>query len=144
MACGARALAGAAVRLDSFATLGNVMPSRPPSRPSSRPRLMLAGALALALLLAQALGAWHRIAHAPGLAVPAAPDAHDRHGLFDDHEADGDACRLIDQLSHADAVPATALAGPDAAPAWQPAAAADGRAASGPCSAYLARAPPPV
>ena len=60
-------------------------------------------ALALALLLAQALGHWHRVAHA--LPLPQAP-AHghaDHHAHpFDDHAAGDAECRLLDSLSQAD------------------------------------------
>jgi hypothetical protein len=74
-----------------------------------RRRLPLPAWLALlaALLLAQALGQWHRTVHTLPHAHPAqhheahADEHHEAHA-FDDHEAGGSECRLLDQLAQAD------------------------------------------
>jgi hypothetical protein len=78
----------------------------------------------LALLLAQALGLAHGIAHpnAQGLAFVAASHAGDAHvGAHDGqaHDEGSPQCRLIDQLTHADllvAPPPAALPGASPAP----------------------------
>ncbi|MFT3956527.1 MAG: hypothetical protein QM722_19725 [Piscinibacter sp.] len=55
------------------------------------------------MLLLQALGLWHGVVHAGGLAAVAHAHAHAAGGeRFAAHD-DGDAqCRLYDQLAHAD------------------------------------------
>jgi len=60
-----------------------------------------------ALLLAQALGLAHRVAHAPQ-ALALATHAHEDHAHgFDAHHDEGSAeCRLIDQAGHGDAATA--------------------------------------
>ena len=113
----------------------------PSRRPPTRAAAWL---LVLALLQAQALGHWHRVAHAPQAlslhdASPAAPVA-DAFG----HEADDDSqCRLYDALGLASGI-ATSPAAMPAAPQATPApgghpAAAPARVAAWP---YQARAPP--
>lgn len=134
--------------------------------PISRSPLSLirAGTLCLALLLSQWLGHAHAVAHAGGSGPATAaghahgqaeghahahPDGHaDAHGtwahaLGGEHEAGDTACRLIDQLSHADGPgPGSAplvLPLPAAAPvAWARRVALSNTDAA----AYLARAPP--
>ena len=60
-----------------------------------------------ALLLAQALGLAHGVAHAPQVAALAAPAHGDHDHGFDAHHDEGSAeCRLIDQAGHGDAVTA--------------------------------------
>jgi hypothetical protein len=94
--------------------------------------------LAVLLLAAQAAGLVHRVAHGGGGV------AHAAHKAFSASHDEGSAeCRLVDQLTHADA-----LCGGDApaAPALAVQAAeparAHGRLAEGAPAAYLARAPP--
>lgn len=98
--------------------------------------------LACALLLAQALGLAHRIVHGPqlgGLPAVSQPAAVNAAGtgagvadgffaqLFAAHQADSD-CRVFEQLSHADTLPAVPLlALPALAPLPPLAAAAAGR-----------------
>lgn len=101
---------------------------------------------ALALLLAQAVGLAHGVAHpqAGGFAAASAEHDHDHErSAFDGHHDEGSAqCQLLDQLSHADgvtpslqgcafALPATAFAVAPAAP----------RCAACACG-YHARGPP--
>jgi hypothetical protein len=119
-------------------------------------RSSLAGfALVLALLAAQALGLWHRTAHAPLPALTTqathASDhaAHAHHDHASEHafgHAAGDSpqCRLFDQLALADALLAVA----QLLPAFEPVRSfvvapveERVRAASAP---YEARAPPVV
>jgi hypothetical protein len=93
-------------------------------------------ALAAVLVLAQAIGLAHQIAHAPG-----PQPAHDS-ALFGDHEAGGEQCCLLDSLL-ADPLPAAAdapvaRAAPVAAPDG-PRAARRARPALPP---FGARAPP--
>lgn len=74
--------------------------------------------LALALLLAPALGHMHRIVHGPQAHTPqarvlAAAPSHAAHAhgvadLFAVHDDDS-SCRLFDQLTHSDALPALPL-----------------------------------
>lgn len=110
--------------------------------------------LALLLLAAQAAGLSHRLQHAsapgPGSATAQQAFAGDAHvatagaeRTAGDHAPGSADCRLIDQLSHADALcagmaPATVQAlahsAPRAPATWQ--------APRGPAAHYLARAPP--
>lgn len=66
--------------------------------------------LALALLVAPALGHMHRIVHGPQTHTPQAqvhaqqPHAHGVADLFAVHDDDS-SCRLFDQLTHSDALP---------------------------------------
>ena len=76
-----------------------------------RNRSMLLWWLALALLVAPALGHMHRIVHGPQTHTPHAqvhaPHAQ-AHGVADLFAVHGDdsSCRLFDQLTHSDALPA--------------------------------------
>ena len=76
-----------------------------------RNRSMLLWWLALALLVAPALGHMHRIVHGPQTHTPQAqvhaPHAQ-AHGVADLFAVHGDdsSCRLFDQLTHSDALPA--------------------------------------
>ena len=76
-----------------------------------RNRSLLLWWLALALLVAPALGHMHRIVHGPQTQTPhaqvRAPQAH-AHGVADLFAVHGDdsSCRLFDQLTHSDALPA--------------------------------------
>ena len=110
------------------------------------PRRLAALAAALALLCAQALGLAHRVAHgdAPPRAVAAVQHDHNHDhdhapglaALFDhQHDEGSPECRLIDQASHADAVPA------GAATAWAFAPSAFDLPAA---RALLPRAAPPL
>ncbi len=99
-------------------------------------------ALVLALLHAQGLGLWHRVAHAQRVVL--ATQGHDAHGQAFGHAAGDDAqCRLYDQLTASDAVgsshAATAAQRPPARALPALAIAAAPGAAARP---YQARAPP--
>ena len=99
---------------------------------------------ALALLLAQAIGMAHAVAHPQTRQLAAAVADHD-HGAFDaQHEEGSPQCRLLDQLSHADGAVASPLAQTFAAPtaAFTAAPTALVRATCG-CG-YHARGPPPL
>ena len=135
------------------------------SLPRARPAVAWAWLLALSLLAAQALGLAHRVAHGPLQAfslaaahqASQASHAHAVHrrpatqrdsanqghqGPFDQHEAGGTECRLLDQAAQVEALLVAALpALPPRRPAQVPAAARTLRAA-GPACAYLARGPP--
>lgn len=100
----------------------------------------LIAVLLAVLVLAQTLGALHRVAH-PGDDGATAASADWVLDLFADHDHDG-ACELFDQLTHGDALCAASAAPlpspPPPAPvmrhaAWQIAAQAAG---------FLARGPP--
>lgn len=94
--------------------------------------------LALLLLAAQATGLAHRVAHAPGLAP-----AHT--AWADGHEQGQGDCRLVDQLSHADALCGAAAALPPQLPAAVAATPLPQQARpAGTAAAYLARGPPPA
>lgn len=100
-------------------------------RPTSRlARLPLVLAM-LALVLAQALGAWHRIRHGTGGAAPAdiaaqavrdaghvnARSAASEHAHVHDayaHEAGSETCRLLDAMGQAGIPPAAPCALPPA------------------------------
>jgi hypothetical protein len=77
-------------------------------RPSIVTRRVALPLLAAAMLMLQALGLWHSVVHANGLATVV--HAHDVHGEAGHHADDGFAshddgdaqCRLYDQLAHAD------------------------------------------
>ncbi|MEP7300835.1 MAG: hypothetical protein ABI699_04845 [Caldimonas sp.] len=99
----------------------------------------------LSLVLAQTLGALHRVVHArgavPQLAAKAAP--HGLAALFAGHASE-QGCEVYDQLSHADLLPGVAAVVPVvvAVRAVEPL-----RLASHPtgrCAGFLARAPPRV
>ncbi len=94
--------------------------------------------LAVLLLAAQGAGLAHRVAH--GLAVSEHAAQQDFHAGHDEGSAE---CRLVDQLTHADALCAGEPATP---PAFAAAVAMPvrlaGRLAEGASAAYLARAPP--
>ena len=97
-----------------------------------------------ALLLAQALGLAHRVAHAPQAlaSVVHAQEGH-AHG-FDAHHDQGSAeCRLIDQAGHGDAATAPVVVA-DVPGVGREArgAAAPAFAALAPARAYHARGPP--
>lgn len=99
-------------------------------------------ALLLALLHAQGLGLWHRVAHAPR--APLATVAGDTGSQAFGHAAGDDAqCRLYDQLATSDAVgssPCATLAPlPPATPVPAAGPVAPRAAATRP---YQARAPP--
>ena len=79
-----------------------------------RNRSLVVWWLALALLVAPALGHMHRIVHGPQTHTPQAqvhaqqPHALGVTHLFAVHDDDS-SCRLFDQLTHSDALPAMAL-----------------------------------
>jgi hypothetical protein len=99
---------------------------------------------ALALLLAQAVGMAHAVAHPQAHQPAAAAQDHDHeHGAFDAHHEEGSPqCQLLDQSSHADGVaassPALTFHAPAAALAAAPAAIVRATCACG----YHARGPP--
>lgn len=96
----------------------------------------LAWLLAALLLTAQALGLAHHVRHAPGLAAGAAV-------WVDGHAADSADCRLVDQLTHADALCGATFAPPSPPQvAVQAAAVQVAAAAAAAPAAYQARAPP--
>ena len=81
-----------------------------------RNRSLLLWWLALALLVAPAVGHMHRIVHGPQTQTPQArvhaPHAQAQaHGVADLFAVHGDdsSCRLFDQLTHSDALPAMAV-----------------------------------
>lgn len=97
---------------------------------------------ALALLLAQAVGMAHAVAHPQSHQLAAAVAEHE-HGAFDAHHDEGSPqCQLLDQLSHADGVaaatPAPTFAVPATAFTAAPAALVRATCAWG----YHARGPP--
>ncbi len=103
--------------------------------------------LAALLLLAQAAGLAHRVAHggsplpASTVALAGAATAHG-HGLGD-HEQAGAECRLFDQLlGHADVLPSAAWSGLALGCTASPGIALPAPAVAGPAAAYQARAPP--
>jgi hypothetical protein len=113
-----------------------------------RPR-WLAWGLVLALLAAQTIGLAHRVAHGDeGRAAVLAGD-HGPHdaaeadgGLFDDHTAGGNECRLLDQAAHADALVAAAAPPPLIEAAALPRVAATAAPRARRVVAYQARGPP--
>ena len=103
--------------------------------------------LALALVVAPALGRMHEVLHAPGLpqahvAITQAHHTHDAHQLFGEHTTLE--CLALDQLCHAmEGSTELALAGhalPSIAPTWS----ADPAALPADSPVFLARAPPRV
>ena len=121
-----------------------------PTRPAPRSRGSLTALLlGMALLLAQALGLAHRVAHADGPPLPRlqasaghdhAAEAHDA-TPFDGHEDRSD-CRLYDQLQLADALGLTLpLIADLAADGVTPSVRLD-RLALAPPQGYQARGPP--
>jgi hypothetical protein len=112
---------------------------------------VIAGALAWALLLGQALGLLHGTAHmqtpAPG-AVALQPTHGDsgaeHHDLFAGHQQGSDVCELLDQIGYADALPLATLAEAQPAIAQHANAATTGGVAPRWASAYRARAPPSI
>ena len=109
-------------------------------------RPLLAGVL-LALVLAQTLGAIHRIVHAPlagghaALVTGAKATSHPLAALFAGHAGE-QGCELYDQLSHADLLPVLPAALPPAAPAPVLDAAAPGGCVAQPVAGPPARGPP--
>lgn len=91
--------------------------------------------LALAVLAAQAVGHWHRTAHA-------LPQAAAAVSLFDDHTAGDPECRLLDQLTQADGLDWAAPPLPAAGEAPRPAAEALRSARLAPAWRHRARGPP--
>lgn len=99
--------------------------------------------LALALVVAPALGRMHEVLHAPGLPTAHADAGHGAaHDLFGEHLALE--CLVFDQLGHGnDHVPAAvqmAHTAPQATPLWHP----DPAAVSAAPAVFEARAPPGV
>ena len=138
-------------------------PNRPrntDAHPLPASRLTLAVLLTALLLLSQGLGLLHRVEHLPSrgvasLTAPTAPTAltvadgsvatqalHAGHGVFATHEAGGAECRLLDQLTHADALLADALPLPAGLPGVAAAVHAPAEAGRRHEARYLARAPP--
>lgn len=115
------------------------------ARPGAARAWAMAGAWALVLLM-QCVGLLHGYEHPRHGPAPAADAqaraAHGLAGLFGSHEGDSDACRLFDQLAHADTLPAApcvaaaAVLSDGAAPT--PASGHHAAQAAG----YLARGPP--
>jgi hypothetical protein len=108
-------------------------------------RPLLAGVL-LALVVAQTLGAMHRIVHAPAgnghLAfVDAKGTPHGLAALFSGHSSEH-GCDLYDQLAHADLLPALPPALPSVPPAPLPEAAVRVACIAQPVAGHLARGPP--
>ena len=109
-------------------------------------RPLLAGVL-LALVLAQTLGAMHRIVHAPrangqvaaGLAAKGMP--HGLAALFAGHSGE-QGCELYDQLVHADLLPVLPPALPPVPPAPAPDAVVRVACFAQPIAGHLARGPP--
>ena len=105
------------------------------------PTFLHAWLLAALLLVAQGLGLAHRVGHAPGLGQTGI--AATASGWSADHQAGSADCRLVDQLTHADALcgpPLLAALAPAADAAPQTAAYADAPAARR--HVPLARGPP--
>lgn len=98
--------------------------------------------LALALLQAQALGQWHRIAHGGNAAVAALATVGDDHAPFGHAAGDDAQCRLYDAVGTA-AGPGPAPELPPVLPVVQAALAAElPPPASRALRPYQARAPP--
>jgi len=125
--------------------------SRRPAAPAPR-RIALVALLFASLVLAQALGLMHRIAHLPQGHVPAAawsqPSAQADpagtgwlHKLFAGHRHDGD-CDVYDQLGHGDALAAAVPMLADASFTQAPAALHRGWHLAAQSSGFLARGPP--
>jgi hypothetical protein len=115
-----------------------------------RRRPLVAFVAVAALLLAQALGLAHGVAHSPQVLAPAThaheDQAHEDHAHgFDAHHDEGSAeCRLIDQAGHGDGAPApTLLADVPHVGREARAVAAPAFVALAPARAYHARGPPP-
>lgn len=116
--------------------------------PTSRiPRLSLVLAM-LALVLAQALGGWHRIRHGTGgaahsgIAAQAARDAGHAHAQDAyAHEAGSETCRLLDALAQAGAPPVAPCLLPPAPATAMPALRA-GAALVAAAAPFDARGPP--
>jgi hypothetical protein len=98
-----------------------------------------------ALLLAQALGLAHRVAHAPlVLASGAQAHEHPAQGFDAQHDEGSAECRLIDQAGHGDGAPApTVVADVPRAGREALRVAAPAFVAQAPARAYHARGPPP-
>lgn len=101
--------------------------------------------LAMALVVAPALGRMHEVLHAPGLPHAHAANhaaGHDAHDLFGEHSALE--CLVLDQLGHGcDFSPCIALLAqtlPQAAPIWS----TDPAALPAATTVFEARAPPHV
>jgi hypothetical protein len=112
-----------------------------PTRATSpRLRAALIAALLAVLVLAQTLGALHRVAHAGG-AGPVAASGNWVLDLFAGHDHDG-SCELFDQLTHGDALCAAPL---PSLPLPQPGEPATRHAAwqiAAQAAGFLARGPP--
>jgi hypothetical protein len=132
--------------LDAIVRLQLILQPTMPTRNFLRaPRLSLALLLALMLLVAQALGQAHRIAHAGGPSVHAlhspAADGSQAQEPVNEHHEDGD-CRLYDQLALADwlgDVPPVIAVLPQGSDLP---AVARSTASGGVAAVYQARAPP--
>jgi hypothetical protein len=116
------------------------MPTRATStRPSTGLRAAFIAALLALLVLAQTLGALHRVAHAGG--DGAAASGNWVLDLFAGHDHDG-SCELFDQLTHGDAL---CSASPPAMPSQSPGEPATRHAAwqiAAQAAGFLARGPP--
>jgi hypothetical protein len=132
-------------------------PRNTDAHPLPASRLTLVVVLAALLLLSQGLGLLHRVEHLPSRALAtvttptaltvaegsvAAQSLHAGHGVFATHEAGGADCRLLDQLTHADALLVDALPLPAGLPGRVAAAHASAEAGRRHEARYLARAPP--
>lgn len=103
--------------------------------------MALLALLAALLLLAQLLGRWHGVQHAPALQVLAAAHA----ALPDDghaHDPGSPTCRLLDQVAHDLLGPAAMAWAPAPAPAGAHCAPSPARLATATPAPYQARAPP--
>lgn len=125
--------------------------SRRPATPAPR-RIALVALLFASLVIAQALGLMHRIAHMPHgpgstaswsqLSAPANPaGASWLQKLFAGHQHDGD-CDVYDQLGHADALTGAAPVVADAVFTQAPAAVHRDWHLAAQSSGFLARGPP--
>jgi hypothetical protein len=117
-----------------------------PIRPAFiRLHAALVAGLLVVLVLAQALGALHRIAHPPGSGATVVAAAVAQDGwlldLFAGHDDDG-GCELFDQLTHGDALCAAhGLPLPSPLPLSHPVVHA-GWQLAGQAAGFLARGPP--
>jgi hypothetical protein len=107
-------------------------------------RPAIAGVLACVLLLGQALGLAHGVAHSPPVSIAQAQhdDCAEYGDLFASHEQGSDVCKLLDQIGHADALPLATLVSTPPAPARHCNAAPPHGVAQRWAAVYNARAPP--
>jgi hypothetical protein len=108
-------------------------------------RPAIAGVLAWVLLLGQALGLAHGVAHSlPPVSIAQAQDdgCAEYGDLFASHEQSSDVCKLLDQIGHADALPLATPASAQPAPAQHVDATAACGVALRWAAVYNARAPP--